>query len=247
MLLRSGSAKQVPVTVSASIDVTRAPIVLLPGLDGTGKLFERFVASAPDRYSITQVALPVGNQTYQELAERVAVALPQDPVALIAESFSGPLAVAIAERHAVAALVFCNSFVVAPRWRALRWLVHSAVFRRPVPAFMLRRYMLGRAADDGLVKQVTQVIASVPADVIASRLHSVLTVDCTREFSRISAPTLYVRSTNDRLLPESAWQKMAALRPVECARVSGPHLVLQVNPVDAWGAIAPFLHRLPRR
>ena len=84
------------------------PIILLPGLDGTAKLFEPFIAAAPSRFSVTPVALPCEKLTYEELADSVASTVPDGPVVVIAESFSGPLAIALAERHPIAAFVFCN-------------------------------------------------------------------------------------------------------------------------------------------
>src|SRR5687768_4116314 len=101
--------------------------ILLPGLDGTGDLFAPFVAAAPSGFPVQCVRLPDDSQrSYEELAEWVCARLPAEPVALIAESFSGPLAVLIADRCArVAAVVLCASFVKPP-WPGL--LVHAPKF-----------------------------------------------------------------------------------------------------------------------
>jgi hypothetical protein len=121
-------------------------IVLLPGLDGTGRLFTRFLAAAPPGLRLTAVSLPEDASTYDRLAGSIEGNLPDgEPLVLIAESFSGPLAVTIAERRSISALVFCNSFVAPPRSRSLRWLALPAFFMLPVPPLVMRRYMLGRA------------------------------------------------------------------------------------------------------
>ena len=66
--------------------------ILLPGLDGTAQLFKPFVAAAPAGLSIRSQPLPCERpRSYRELAEWLVERLPPDPVALIAESFSGPL------------------------------------------------------------------------------------------------------------------------------------------------------------
>ena len=213
-------------------------------MDGTAKLFARFIAAAPSNVSITPIPLPAEPLTYAELTDRLAGALPDGRLVIIAESFSGPLAVALAERHSVAALVFCNSFVAAPRSRALRWLVLPFLFKRPVPAFLLRRYMLGRIVDEMLVRDVAAAIASVPASVLASRVNSVLRLEEVEGFSRCEVPTLYLRGTDDHLVPDSAWRRMAAVRPITTSYVPGPHLLLQANPVGAWKAIVEFLDSL---
>jgi pimeloyl-ACP methyl ester carboxylesterase len=171
--------------------------------------------------------------------------MPDGDVIIIAESFSGPLAVALAERHHVAALIFCNSFVVAPRPSVLRWLLSPFLFKLPIPRFLLRRYMLGRTADEDLLSEVVAAIRSVPAAVLASRLTSVFQVDETVAFARCNAPTLYLRGTGDRLIPEAARLRMAAKRPIKTSHVPGPHLLLQANPAGAWKAIVEFLDSLP--
>jgi len=163
---------------------------------------------------------------------------------LIAESFSGPLAVAVTQRRSIAGLILCNSFVSAPRAPALRWLAVPSVMNLRPPALLLRRYMLGDRADDALVRDVATTIASVPAAILAYRIRSVLTVDEAAAFARCTVPTLYVRGTDDRLLPDSAWRRMSRLRPMTVATVAGPHLLLQVNPTAAWDAILPFVESL---
>jgi pimeloyl-[acyl-carrier protein] methyl ester esterase len=217
-------------------------IILLPGLDGTGKLFRWFIAAAPRHLSLTSIALPSGPLNYDDLADSVAHNLPAgEPLVVITESFSGPLALALAQRRPIAALVYCNSFVIAPRSRAIRWFVLPGLFGLPLPRLLLRRYMLGQAADDALVDDVAEVVASVPASLLTSRLRMVLNTDEADAFARCTVPTLYVRGTEDRLVPDSAWRGMAAVRPMSIAQVSGPHLLLQANPVGAWNAISPFL------
>jgi len=224
----------------------KTSIVLLPGLDGTGTLFARFILAAPPQFAVSSIGLPPEALNYDELADHVARNLPVgDPLVVIAESFSGPLALALAVQRPMAALVLCNSFVVAPRWPALRWLIWPVFLRLPLPRFVVRRYMLGEASDDALVDDVARVVASVPASVLAARLRDVLNADEAGSFARCTVPTLYIRGTEDRLVPESASRRMAALRPMSIAQVSGPHFLLQANPVGAWDAITPFLKSLP--
>jgi pimeloyl-ACP methyl ester carboxylesterase len=219
-------------------------IVLLPGLDGTARLFNRFIAAAPVRLPLTPVALPAETLTYDKLADRIAGTLPSGRLVVIAESYSGPLAVAIAARRQVAGLVFCNSFVVAPRARAWRWLAVPLVFKVSPPVFLLRRYLLGEEADKTLIDDVAAVVASVPSAVLASRLRTILSLDASEAFARCTVPSLYLRSANDRVVPDSAWRKMAALSEMEISHVPGPHLLLQASPVAAWKAILPFLESL---
>jgi pimeloyl-ACP methyl ester carboxylesterase len=182
---------------------------------------------------------------YDELANWVARVVPDAPIVVIAESFSGPLAVSLAERRPVAALVFCNTFVVTPRSSALQWLASPLLFRLPMPGFLLRRYVLRADADDTLVREVSDAVAAVPAAVLAFRLRLVLAVDATDTLARCVTPALYLRGTEDRLVPELASDRMVSARRMRIVPVAGPHLLLQANPLGAWQAIVPFLDSLP--
>ena len=73
-------------------------LILLPGLDGTGNLFEPFVAHLPEEFPATIISYPTDQKlNYEQLKNLVIRQLPNDePFALIAESFSGAIAVLIA-------------------------------------------------------------------------------------------------------------------------------------------------------
>ena len=87
------------------------------------------------------VALPPRPFGYAELADHLSPTLQLTPdTILLAESFSGPLAITLAARHAVAALVLCNSFVAPPRARALRAFAIPLLFHVRPPASLVRRF-----------------------------------------------------------------------------------------------------------
>jgi pimeloyl-ACP methyl ester carboxylesterase len=222
----------------------RAParILLFPGLDGTGRLFERFIAAAPADVSLTSIPLPIDVLSHDDLVERFLSTIPIDEnTILLAESYSGPLAVRLAEQRRPRALVFCNSFVSPPRSRLLGWFARPVLLRVTLPPFLVRRYLVGRDADDELVREVASTIASVPPAALASRFRSLLEVDEAAIFSRCGVPVLYLRGTHDRVLSDASLRRMEAVRPVAVARVAGPHLLLQANPTGAWKAIESFL------
>ena len=75
-------------------------LVLLPGLDGTGKLFSEILKALEGRVATLIVDYPkdvsLGYDELEVLKVRCA-ALPDDrPFVLLGESFSGPLAIRIA-------------------------------------------------------------------------------------------------------------------------------------------------------
>jgi pimeloyl-[acyl-carrier protein] methyl ester esterase len=223
-------------------------IVLLPGLDGTGTLFEGFTRAAPSGVHLDVAALPREPLSYPELAASLAPRLQLDAdTVLLAESFSGPLAILLAQHRQLRTLVLCNTFVVPPRPRALAALPFSLLFHLPLPGAIIRRYLVGRDASDALVKQVQTTVATVPARVLAARVSSVLTVNVGREFAQCTSPLLYLRGTEDHLVSDASLDKLvkAASVPVSVARIPGPHLLLQAAPDAAWRAIENSLLRAP--
>jgi hypothetical protein len=57
------------------------------------------------------------------------------------------------------------------------------------------------------------------------------------------AAILYLRGTADRLISEKSVETLvrSATSPVKIVRLTGPHLLLQLAPVEAWQAIGTFL------
>src|SRR5258706_6807633 len=74
------------------------PTLLLPGMDGTGRLFSWLVAELPRQIAPRVISYrtdePLG---YRDLEKRIAI--PDEPFAIVAESFSGPLAIRIAAKR----------------------------------------------------------------------------------------------------------------------------------------------------
>ena len=159
----------------------RRPVsILLPGLHGTVDVFARFVAAAPDGFPVQCQPLPTEIvRSYGELAEWVSERLPPEPVMLIAESFSGPLAVLVADRcPRVVGIVLSASFVERP---LPAFLAHVPAFlwRQPPPIALLNMVLTG--GDRTLAQEIRRTIATVSGDVLASRAAAALNVDVRAE------------------------------------------------------------------
>ncbi|HVT05111.1 MAG TPA: alpha/beta hydrolase, partial [Thermoanaerobaculia bacterium] len=107
----------------------RLPVVLLPGMDGTGDLFTAFVRVAPPQYEPIVIRLSA-RASYDELKAEVAPKLPVGrPFVILGESFSGPLALRLAASSSdVRAVIFSNSFVCSPGKPMLRFLPWRVLF-----------------------------------------------------------------------------------------------------------------------
>jgi 3-oxoadipate enol-lactonase len=92
-------------------------LVLVPGIDGTGKLFYRQIPGLERRFTVTPIRLRDDAQTMDDLVadlhdEIARLAADGGPVSLLGESFGGALTLsyAIAHPERVERLVILNSF-----------------------------------------------------------------------------------------------------------------------------------------
>jgi pimeloyl-ACP methyl ester carboxylesterase len=221
--------------------------VLLPGLDGTGRLFAPLLAALPESVAGLVVSYPVDEPLgYDELLAIVRDALPKrGPYLLVAESFSGPIAVRLAAERppGLAGLVLAASFVRSPigSWGPLNVLIGAASRVRP-PRWAIRRYLVGRDASDELTSLASAAIASVDRRVTARRVREVLRIDVTAELASTSIPILYLVGEDDRLVGRRALRRLQGLRPeLQVVSLEAPHLVLQRRPDQAAEALVEFV------
>jgi pimeloyl-[acyl-carrier protein] methyl ester esterase len=217
-------------------------------MEGTGRLFAPFVAAAPPGFRLEVVPLPPEPLGYIDLATHLVETLRLTPdTILLGESFSGPLAIALAARTRVAGVILCNSFVQSPVPSLVRFLARTALFRVRPPVAVLRRWLIGWNAPHSLVDELRAAAAVTPPRVMAARVAAVCAVDATHDLARLESPLLYVRGVDDRLVPERSLATIARVAPnVVVRRVPGPHCLLQVAPGEAWAAIREFVAQLPR-
>ena len=157
-------------------------IVLLPGLDGTGRLFEAFVSClSQDLQSIVCVYSEDASMGYGELLQFALDCCPEDePYLLLGESFSGPVAIEIgASRPALlSGVILVNAFVACPRPHVAKLirLIPDRVLTCP-PKVLLR--FISRQREEGIepVLSVQNVLQSLPANLIRSRLNAVEAID----------------------------------------------------------------------
>jgi pimeloyl-ACP methyl ester carboxylesterase len=226
-------------------------LVMLPGLDGTGRLFEAFLDALPPMVKPNVVSLPRDTYDYLALETHVERSLPQgQPFAFLAESFSGPLALRIAargHRHLVA-VILVASFTAQPvAWIPgfARHMVHALIFRLPGQVLLMRWLLFGRNAPAALIESTIDCLRSTDPAVLAGRVKAALTVDTTEAFMRCPVPMLYLGGTQDRLIGSQTAVRLKARRhDLECVMLDAPHFVLQRSPAAAAGAVTEFLSRL---
>lgn len=214
-------------------------VVVLPGLDGTGRMLSAFARKLGDALVIAYPGDRV--LSYLDLADYVAARLPREPFVLVAESFSGPVGalVAASRPEGLAGIVFAASFVRAPRRlpAPLIGLLRHLPFRSPALLGLAGPFTSGGWGGAGLGEAVAQVDCAV----LSGRLQQVLRVNCESAFARIDRPMLYLRPRQDRLVPSAAARTMARLNPRLAVReIEGPHFILQTRPEDSAQIVGDF-------
>lgn len=222
--------------------------LLLPGIDGGGRLFGPLLAAGPRAFAPEVVSYPLDRPLgYDDLVALVRERLPRGRFVLLAESFSGPVAVRLAaERPAgLAALVLAATFLhrpLNPLLHPARGLVGARLFGVPMPAAVIRHFMAGSDAPRAIVADVQAAVAAVSAEVMAHRAAEALRVDAREDFARLEAPVLWLAPSRDRLVRTDAYEEVLDLRPdAEVATIDAPHMVLQRCPHASLARIEEFL------
>ena len=150
-------------------------LVLMPGLDGTGLLFQRFVSALPPNIQTRIIEYPKIAASLEEHASVVAERLPVSRVVLLAESFSGIVALYLLMKHQVLAekVIFVASFGSTPR-RYLRMLLPffpALAWSIPlIPSAAWRFFCLGAGATPADIAWLKGVVTQVNPRVVAHRL-----------------------------------------------------------------------------
>jgi pimeloyl-ACP methyl ester carboxylesterase len=224
-----------------------ATLVLLPGMDGTGDLFSPVLPLLSPVLSTQVVSYPPDQPLdHAQLTEFVLEQLPQDRAfALLGESFSGPIAAAVAARSAPVALVLACSFV-ASLHHLLR-LLGPLLPWLPPPTTLLRPLglaLMGRHATPQLQLALAQALQQVRPEVLKFRAATSLETDARGSLAAVRCPVLYLRAKQDHVVPRRCLDEVLRTRPdTAVAEIDGPHFLLQTQPAPAARAILSFLAR----
>jgi len=218
-------------------------LVLMPGLDGTGLLFERFVSALPPNIRTCIIEYPRDAVSLEEYVTVVGERLPASRVVLLAESFSGIVALYLLRKHHVLVekIIFVASFGSIPR-RYLRMLLPFfpiLAWSIPlIPSAAWRFFCLGAGATHADIAKLKGVLAQVNPRVVAHRLKLVASAKIADD-PRIDVPAYYLQAEGDRLVPHNAAEHLRRLfSHFTLLRVPGPHFLLQTSPAECAHLIA---------
>jgi len=213
-------------------------LLLLPGLDGTGLLFEPLINALQDENQIeVQVVRYPENEakTYEELIDFVGDIVQQhQSVNIIAESFSGPIGLKLFEKYPdkIKSLILVATFISPPRktlLKIMKFLPIESLLRIDIPNFLIRGYCLGNEISLEQILQFKNALRSVSPKVIAHRLGELLKLDKT-QFNQIeSNKVIYIKASDDKLVSSQCTDELACVFSVDVKVVKGPHFLLQVK------------------
>lgn len=224
--------------------------VVLPGLDGSSELRSAFAhALRPFAEPVVVSYPPESVGGYDEARGLVDRAIPRTgSYVLVAESFSGPLACAIAgaRPEGLRGLVLCASFARYPGpWPGALVPVIRALPPGPLLRAALRGLMLGRWSNIEHLVALLGAVSRLSPAIVRSRLQAVVRADGRAALASASVPVLFLRASSDRLVSAVAAAEAASLaKSIEFRCIEGPHSLLQVSPDACSQEIGAFIQRL---
>jgi pimeloyl-ACP methyl ester carboxylesterase len=224
-------------------------LVLIPGLDGTGDLFAPFVAAMGDIECQVISYPPALPMNYLAHEAHVREHLPRDQeFVLLAESFSGPVGVAIAAAPppGLRALILCCSFASnpLPAFGPLHRLF-AAFPAVTIPPRLFAPLLYAGYGTPELRRAHAQAMAKVSPATLQARVAAILAVDYRSLLAEIRVPLFYLQASRDRVVPRSAFKAIQRVRSdVEVATFDAPHFLLQTLPSQVAGQVRRFVRAL---
>jgi pimeloyl-[acyl-carrier protein] methyl ester esterase len=226
-------------------------IIFLPGMDGTGISFEPLRDLLPREINVIVIRYPPDelldfDETVQCASDQIQ-SVPPDAI-VIAESFSGPVAIALLGSGQLKAkcLILCSTFAKSPRpvlWEILNCLPLEFLIGLPFPRFLLKHLIAGGVeATDLFLAMWQRVKLLVPAKTLVHRLKVISRVDVRGWLPKLTIPCLYIQASSDRTVPASAlFDFTETITDLRVKRIKGPHFILQAKPHASLAAIQKFV------
>ena len=195
-----------------SIEGDGTPLVLVPGLNGTGELFYRQIPSLRRRHRVATYTLRDDAPTLEALADDLAhvideVAPVERRAIVVGESFGGAVALTFALTHPdrVSALVIVNSFAHLNSQLRLRLAIAGLTVvpwraigpMRRLTAFRLHSRQTNRAEIDRFIA----LTARATRRGYVGRLRLLREYDVRHRLHEVRHPTLFVAADGDHLVP----------------------------------------------
>ena len=211
-------------------------LVFLPGMDGTGELFEAFLSNFDEDYIV--IPLPQsGSQDHASLAKVIKEQLPKQDYILLAESFAGGIIAELLKQNNpyLKGVIFIASFLSSPNQFLLsiaKRLPIKALASAPLSTIFYKFLLLGHGASKELLSKFVTVTKSIPDFVLKSRLD----VMSKQRLPSITfdMPAIYLQALSDRLISSQKGRELSKVfTNIKYIEIEGPHFILQAQPKES--------------
>ena len=208
---------------------------MVPGIDGTGKLFYRQIPRLEKRFAVSATPLREDARTMDDLVADLdrhinTVAGRGAQITLFGESFGGALSLSYALAHPdrVKGLVILNSFAHYPSAASLRLgyqLLRVTPWRLVGLARRLNaRRMHSLRTERDEIRRYYDLMRATTREGYLSRMRILQTYDVRAQLTSITAPALFLAADRDTLVPSIDQAKlMSSLAPSGSMRVLEGH------------------------
>ena len=214
----------------------RRTLVLMPGLDGTGKLFAPIIPLIEPHFDLVIVTYP-DLDSFSDYVECAQNQLPERPgFSLLAESFSGPVALALMaqRREQIGASVLSTTFARSPLpslTRMAKYVPEKTFSIGALNEFCLDVYAIDNQDFSETQPLPLNVTEQLDGTVLKHRISVLSRIDVSALLSSIEVPILYLRAVRDRIVSEhDAIMLQQYLPDIDRVDIDGPHLLLQTRP-----------------
>jgi len=225
-----------------------ATFILLPGFDGKGTLYRGLMQEIGSEHKFIVIQYSNNQNLSEYIEEALSQIPPAQPCVLIAESFSGPIALQIACRgeRDVRGVVLSATFLVPPMKPAIELGLKMPIIPKAIKRQAAQSFCLNGVSNVDVVDQVNRVVADMPKRTIKSRLRALLEMDATSVASQCEVPVLYLQARDDRLVSDSRSDELvSALNNCQRQTIAAPHLLFQAKPAAAADSIRQWMGELP--
>ncbi len=203
--------------------------LLIPGLDGTGRLYYRQVDPLSARYRVRPWEFrPRRHFTYADLVDELGAATSDEPpgsMVVVGESFGGGIALhyVIAFPHRVRLLALINTFpYYAPRLRVLAGFFLAPMLNwrgiQEIKNLLVDRILAWEGILSEDRRRYHEIIRTVDAAAYRRRLALVRELDLRGRLRELAVPTLLFASGRDKIVPSVSSARLMA------SRISGAEL-----------------------
>ena len=209
-------------------------VLLIPGMDGTGKLFRPLLDELPSDMDTQVICLnDLAAQTPIEQALEIASLIGSEEVIILSESYSGYIAyhLSLLPNLNIKHVIFAASFLENPTWfsRLNRLLPLNLVRSGLIPDIILSPVLFSQRNNKNLVKLFMSSLKSVSNSTLRQRLNAI--ANLVRPNESVLVQCTYVQASNDYLVSKRTVDVFKELCiNINVVKANGGHFIVQSNP-----------------